>query len=160
MEILDLYSDDFKFLNETINRGEIPAEGKNIMLSVVYIKNDKDEFLIQKTSKQKGNIYSTTGGHVMHNENGIETIVRELKEEIGLEISVEQLEHVITFKYPKKPCIFNVYILKKDIIDHICLQKEEVESVTWMTKEQIEDLIIDNKFLESHAYIYHQYILT
>ena len=57
MEILDLYDDFGQKLKETINRGEKTEEGKNIMLSVAFIKNSKGEFLIQKTSREKGNRY-------------------------------------------------------------------------------------------------------
>ena len=39
MELLDLYDDLGKNLNETIVRGEKIPNNKNIMLSVVYIKN-------------------------------------------------------------------------------------------------------------------------
>lgn len=39
MEILDLYDDLGNKLNETINRGDKTTKGKNIMLSVIFIKN-------------------------------------------------------------------------------------------------------------------------
>ena len=55
MEILDLYDDNGKLLNETIPRDEKVAAGKNIMLSVIFIKNEEGKYLIQKTSKEKGN---------------------------------------------------------------------------------------------------------
>ena len=115
MEILDLYDDFGQKLKETINRGEKTEEGKNIMLSVAFIKNSKGEFLIQKTSKEKGNRYSSTGGHVMHGETGLETIKRELEEELGISATEQDLKYIATFKYPKKNCIFNVYLLNIDI---------------------------------------------
>ena len=90
MEILDLYDDNGVKLNETIVRGEKTETGKNIMLSVVYIQDSDGRYLIQKTSKEKGNKYSTTGGHVTHNEDAITTIVRELKEELGINIKSDK----------------------------------------------------------------------
>ena len=159
MEVLDLYDDNGNLLEETMIRGEALPNGKNVMLSIIYIQNEKGEYLIQKTAKEKGNLYSTTGGHVTHNENGLTTIIRELKEELGLEIEKEKVKHICTFKYPTKPCIFHVYSLKGNIDrKEITLQKEEVEEVYWMKKEEIGQLIDNNKFLESHAYIYNKYI--
>ncbi len=159
MELLDLYDDNGKLLNETIIRGEYLSSGKNVMLAVVYIQNEKGEYLIQKTAKEKGSLFSTTGGHVTHNENALTTIVREVKEELGLEIRKEKFQYICTFKYQAKPCIFTVYFLKSSIdIEKIKVQKEEVESVCWMKEEEIENLIKDNKFLQSHAYIYNKYI--
>ena len=129
------------------------------MLSVAFIKNSKGEFLIQKTSKEKGNRYSSTGGHVMHGETGLETIKRELEEELGISATEQDLKYIATFKYPKKNCIFNVYLLNIDIdLSKIKLQDEEVESVKYLSVEEINNIINKGNFLESHAYIFKHYI--
>ena len=159
MEILDLYDDSGQKLKETINRGEKTEEGKNIMLSVAFIKNSKGEFLIQKTSKEKENRCSSTGGHVMHGETGLETIKRELEEELGISATEQDLKYIATFKYPKKNCIFNVYLLNIDIdLSKIKLQDAEVESVKYLSVEEINNIINKGNFLESHAYIFKHYI--
>lgn len=162
MEILDLYDDNYQKLNETIVRGTKTEQGKNIMLSVIFIRNEDGEYLIQKTSKEKGNRYSSTGGHVIHGEDGLTTIGRELKEELNIEVSSENIKYIATFKYPSKACIFNVYLLKqsKRIIDQIQLQEEEVESIKWMKVSEIYDIIKQGNFLESHAFIFSNYICS
>ncbi len=66
MELLDLYDDFGNKLNKTIVRGKVPNDGENIMLSVAYIKNKEGKYLIQKSSKEKGGFYTSTGGHVTH----------------------------------------------------------------------------------------------
>ena len=160
IELLDLYDDNGNSLNRTIERGNKLRFGENIMLSVVYIKDKNGKYLIQKTSKQKGSIYSTTGGHVTHGEDGLTTIIREIKEELGIVTFKEQLEFITQIKLPTKQCIFNVYELIMDVIDpkNIKIQSSEVESVNLMTKNEINKLIKEDKFLESHAYIFKNYI--
>ncbi len=160
MEILDLYNDLGEKLKETIIRGEKPDKGKNIMLSVIFIKNNEDKYLIQKTSKAKGNYFSSTGGHVIQGENGLETIKRELEEELGVVNVSDKIQHIKTFKYPTKPCIFNVYLLKIEqlAISKLKLQKEEVEEVKLLTSKEIENIINNGDFLESHAYIFKSFI--
>ena len=91
MEILDLYDDNGNKLNETIVRGIKPEDGKNIMLSVIFIKDKNNKYLIQKTSKEKGSKYSTTGGHVTSGEDGFITIIRELEEELSLVINSDEI---------------------------------------------------------------------
>ncbi len=161
MEILDLYNDEGQKLNETIIRGNKPEKGKNIMLSVVFIKTEDGKYLIQKTSESKGSKYSTTGGHVTHGENGTTTIIRELKEELGIKTTKKEIEFLCTFKYPSKNCIFNVFLLDfdKNRKSEIKLQDIEVASVQFLTEKQIQKLIKEGKFLESHAYIYTHYIM-
>lgn len=159
MEILDLYDNSFNKLNKTIVRGDVIPQDKNIMLSVVFIKNSKGDYLIQKTSKEKGSRYSTTGGHVIHNEDCITTIIRELEEELGLNKEDKDLKHIVTFKHPTKNCIFNVYLLEEDIdVKSLQLQKEEVDTVDYLSVNNIEKIIMDGNFLESHAYIFNNYI--
>ena len=149
MEILDLYDDNCKKLNEKITRGEELKTGKNVMLSVIYIKNKENKYLIQKTSKTKGGKYSSTGGHVVQGEDGFTTIKRELNEELGINPENDDIKFATTFKYPNKNCVFNVYKL----------QESEVESVLYLNKEEIEKIINEGNFLESHAYIFKNYII-
>ena len=160
MEILDLYDDNGKKLNKTIERGTKTGEGENIMLSVVYIKDKNDNYLIQKTSKEKGSRYSTTGGHVTHNEDGLTTIVREIKEELGMDINPDQIEFIKQIKLPNKQCIFNIYELTLEEIypEDIVLQENEVESIELLIKEEVKSKIEKDNFLESHAYIFENYI--
>lgn len=157
MELLDLYDDKGNKLNKTIERGQKYEQGR-IMLSIVFIKNNKNEYLIQKTSKEKGSHYSTTGGHVIHNETPLESIIKEIEEELGLSINEKDLKFIKQENHPKAPCIFNIYELNMNIdINNLTLQKEEVEKVQWLTKEEILNLIENNKFLESHGYLFKKY---
>ncbi len=159
MEILDLYNDLGKAVGETIIRGEKTDKGKNIMLSVIFIKDREGRYLNQKTSKEKGNRFSSTGGHVIHGENGLDTIKRELEEELGITNVDDEIQYVKTFKYPTKNCIFNVYLLEFDQlnISEIKLQ-EEVAEVKFLTCKEIKDIISRGDFLESHAYIFENFI--
>lgn len=52
MELLDLYDDSGKPLGTTIERGS-KFENGNIMLSIIFIKNQDGKFLIQKPVKKK-----------------------------------------------------------------------------------------------------------
>ena len=59
MELLDIYDDKGNKTGRTIKRGDSTAilnENEHIALSVIFIQNKKGEFLIQKTSKQKGGL--------------------------------------------------------------------------------------------------------
>ena len=160
MEVLDLYDDNGNKLNEEIIRGNKPELGKNIMLSIVFIKDKNGKYLVQKTSKEKGGKFATTGGHVIKGETGIITIIREIKEELGLNIKKEELVFINKLKYPTKQCIFNIYALNIDssIMDNIELQESEVESVVLMDKKEIMKEIAKGNFLESHAYIFEKNI--
>ncbi len=160
MELLDLYDDNGKPINKTIVIGEKFDVG-NIMLSIVFIKNSNGKYLIQRTSEERGSRFSSTGGDVKHGERGLEAILREVKEELGLSIDSNELQFISLVKHPDRPCVINLYLLNMDVdVETLKLQVEEVDSVHWLDEQEILKLIKDNKFLASHGYLFEKYIIN
>jgi len=157
MELLDLYDDFGNKTGKVIERGT-KFESGNVMLSIIFIKNSNNQYLVQKTSEEKDSIFSSTGGHVTHNENGLNTIVRELEEELGLVIDKDEIKFIDFLKMPNKRCVVNLYLLEKDVeLKNLKLQQEEVEYVKWMSGKEILNLINKEQFQASHAYLFQKY---
>lgn len=157
MEVLDLYDDNKKRTGKTVIRGNKIEDGCHILLSVIFIKNSNGKYLIQKASRKKDNLYSLTGGHVLSNENSKDAIIREVKEELGLDIKDEAIIYVssITLNTP----IFDIYYLEKDIdLNTLNIEKDEVSNVYFMDLEKIKKLIENKKFKESHAKLFLKFI--
>ena len=145
MEYLDLYDKNRKFTGKKILRGSgKPEKGEFINLVIIFIKNDEDKFLIQKTSKEKGSIWATTGGHVKSGQTSYEAILAEVDEELGLDISKEDVKMIDSYIFGV--AFMDVYYLNKDInISDLKLQVDEVESVEWFTIDRIKELINEGK---------------
>ena len=146
-EYLDLYDENRNLTGEKVLRykGMKPIEGRYINIVIVFIENSKGEFLIQKTSKEKGNVFATTGGLVKSGSTSEKTIVEEIKEELGISFNIKDLKLVYTEKrgFAFQDC----YYIKKDInINDLTLQKEEVDYVKWLSVEKINDLIKIGEF--------------
>ena len=160
MELLDVYNDKGERTGRIVERGAKDtsfADGEHIAVAIIYIENDNNEFLIQKTSKEKGGNYSSTGGHVNHNEEPIDTIRREVKEELGIDINKDEIVDLgyLLFDFP----IRFVFYLRKNIdIKDIVLQKEEVESVSYMNEKQLKSLIKKGLMHKAHAKVL-EYVL-
>ena len=149
MEYLDLYDENQKLTGKTISRGTKPLEGYYIKIVIVFIENSEGKFLIQKTSKQKGSVWATTGGLVSSGYTSDETIVKEIEEELGLVVNFKELKHIETIK--RKHAFQDTYYLKKDIkINDLTLQKEEVEFVEWLSIDEIKELIKKGEFREGN----------
>lgn len=155
MELLDVYDDNAKKTGKVIERESVNSsigKGEHIAVAIVYIENSKGEFLIQKTSKEKGGRYSSTGGHVDHNEEPIDSIIREVEEELGLKVTKDEIED-LGYLLVDFPVRF-VFYLKKDIdINDLTIQKEEVESVSFMTIDEIKKLIEEGKMHKGHTMV-------
>lgn len=146
MELLQVFDDNKKALNEYIARGKEStlSNGRNFMIVLLIIQNNEGKFLIQKTSKEKGSVYAVTGGHVTYRDDAITTCIKEAEEELGLILSKDDLEEIDVLKQNIKYCV--VFYTKKDInINTLTLQEEEVESISWMSVDEINNLINEDK---------------
>lgn len=157
MEYLNLYDRQGNLVDKKGIRGQKHDDLVGVV--IIYIENSKGEFLIQKTSVSRGSIFATTGGHVSYGSNFEETIIKEVREELGIDISNEKVEEVNTFiiddYYYQK-----VYYLKEDIdINDMTIKEDEVEYVKWLDKETINQLIENNEFRTGNIEAY-QYVIN
>ncbi len=118
--------------------------------SDVWIINSENKILIQKRSENKRlepNVWAMTGGSVIVGENSLETIVREAKEELDIEIDPNKLELVTKFKTGN--VWIDTYILKNDYdISKMKFQKEEVSDARWATWNEIDELVKEGNFIK------------
>lgn len=158
MEVLDIYDINGKLTGRKIVRG-VDKSGENefIKLIAVWIK-DKEKYLIQKTSPQKDSVYAVTGGHLTSGNSEVEQAVIEVKEELGVDIEVDKLKYLGKMIFKK--AIFEVYLCENQITQNtkLTLQLDEVESVCWLNKSEIEDLIKKGVFRESSSNHYKKFI--
>jgi len=163
MEYLDLYDENKNLIGEKVLRSKDMKidDGKYIYISIVFIQNSEGKFLIQKTSKEKESVFATTGGHVKSGSNPDLTIIEEIKEELGINIDINDLKCFYTQK--RGHAFQSAYYVKKDInIDDIIVQEEEVEYVKWLSIDEINELINKDEFrrgnIESFKYLIEKYI--
>lgn len=156
MELLDVYDNYGNVTGKVVRRGDKSVhltEDEHIAVGVIFIENSKGEFLMQKTSLEKGGEYSSTGGHICSGEKPIDSIKREVLEEIGIDVYNDDVKELgfISYDMPLR----YMFYLKKDIdINDIKVQEEEVSFVKFMTIEEINNLIDNELITKSHGIIF------
>ena len=155
MEILDIYDDNGNLTGKQIVRGDNKIKlgpNEHVAIVMIFIENNEGKFLMQKASIQKDGMYAATGGHITSGETPYSTVIREVKEEIGIDISNDNLVYLGNFILGIP--IRHMFYLKKDInLKDIIIQKEEVESVCYLSYEQIQELIQNNQLRESNKLV-------
>jgi len=117
-------------------------DGEFAIVVHLWIINSKGEYLVQQRAASKKVdpfLWSITAGFVNEGENSLETIKRELREELDEKLIPNSIDHVYRL-FPKAPCqhIADVYILHMDVdLDTVMLQVEEVNDIAFWTKEKI-----------------------
>ena len=84
-----------------------------------------------------GGHWSFPKGHVENGENETETALREIKEETGLDVSLDTGFRHVTVYCPEKAVTKDVvYFLAKAGTERVSAQKEEVRDAGWFTPEE------------------------
>ena len=156
MEEWDLYDANGNKINKTTFRGERLQDGEYHLVVNAWVMNSNHEFLISQRSPNKTFPYrwECTGGSVLTGESSIEGAMRELKEELGIEVNPKEAIFIgaKTRYYVGCPDILNVWLFQSEVaIEELILQKEEVCNAMWASVEQIEQFIKEGKF-ELNAY--------
>ena len=93
----------------------------------------------------------TVGGHVDSGEFGRQALIREVKEELGIELDDSDIKYLVgSTSINKKGDIINkhyneCYLITKDIsISEIKIQKEEVSEVKYFSKDELLKRISNN----------------
>ncbi len=120
---------------------------KNIV--TLFVRNDKGDMLLQKRSKQKGGKYGFISGHVQEGETNSQGIIRETKEEMGINIDEKDLK--LFYRVEEGESNFNLYYMNRNLnTENLTLQKEEVEDVKWYSIEEIKTIIDNDKLYKNH----------
>ena len=143
MELLDVYDNEGKITGRIVERDtykENLSKDEHIGIAQIFIENNNGDFLIEESAKTTGFKYLPVSGHITSGETPKEAIIREAMEEIGLDISNEDVKDVGSFIIDR-PVRF-IFYLKKDIdLTTLKLQPEEVESVSYKSATEMMYLI-------------------
>lgn len=148
MEKRDLYDINRNLTGKTIFKENSIPDGKYIIVVLIFIQNNDGKFLIQKRSKLKNGKYATTGGHPKSGENSIQGIITEVEEELSLELAPQDIKLYYSGRSDEEKVFWDDYYIKMDIpnIENLVLQKSEVESVCWLSTNEIKTLMKEQKF--------------
>lgn len=142
MEKVNVYNRN-RELTDVIKERNKLDDGEYRISAHIWIINKTNELLIQQrvgTAKKFPHMWSQTGGGVLVNESSKETVKRESKEELNLEIDENEIYYIGS--YVRKKDIVDVWLVKKEIeIEKLKLEPSEVENVKLVTFEEFDNMI-------------------
>ena len=154
MEYLDVLDKDGNHTGEKKPKPDIHRDGDWHKAAHIWVVDPMGNLLIQKhSSRARGypDMWDiSSAGHISAGEDSLTAALREVKEELSLEIKPEDLEYLFSVA---QQAIFEdgAYINNefKDVylveLDHppsdLKLQKEEVSATRWIPYKKLEEII-------------------
>jgi len=141
-ERFDVVTSDRRFLGKTSERGATLEDGEYHIVVMAVMINPEGKILITKRSKKKigPGKWECTAGSVVAGESSKDAMVREIQEEIGIEVEI--LADAPSAHYLEKDAIFDIWevpITRK--VEDLVLQAEEVDEARYAEIEEIESMI-------------------
>lgn len=161
-ELLDIVDENGCPVGETVTRGLAHLKGIRHRTSHVWFvrrRGGKLQILLQKRCKTKASFPGcydiSSAGHIPAGVDHKESAVREIKEELGINVSQDELVECGDRTVIWDDCfngmpyhdrqVSRVYCIIKDIDeDGFSLQKEELESLLWMDFDECVNAVRDN----------------
>lgn len=166
MEIWDLYDENRKVVGEHIRGEQLPDHRYHLVVHV-WIRNSKGQYLIsQRSAERKVHplMWEGQGGSVLKGETSLQGALREVKEEVGVDLKpnmgkivFSRIRNIIEGK--KFNDILDVWLFEYD--GEVFLERattKEVAQVKWLYSNEIKDLYDNHQFVFSLAYFFEEIV--
>ncbi len=151
-EYWDIYDENRVFQNRTIRRGDTFNDGEYYVCCEVWFQNSKGEILITQRhpNKKAGGLWEFLGGGVLAGETTAQAAVREVKEEIGITITANELS--LLHVYRQRNYFMDIYLVKKDIeVRSFDLNENETINAKWVSKDELQVMNENQEVVRSVA---------
>ena len=158
MELWDLYTENREPTGRTHVRGEVIPDGYYHLVVHVWIQNSKGEYLISQRAASRPTfplMWECVGGSVLAGETSLEGALREIKEEVGLDLSPGSGRVILSKTRSSCNDIVDVWLFRYD--GDVSLRNattDEVAQVQWLTPVQVRELFDSGRLVESLSYFF------
>lgn len=152
MELWDVYDGNKKKTGKIVERGKDQLKDEEYHIVVVgVIINSKNEILISQRApyKKLGLQWELNGGSILVGETSLEGILRELKEELGLEFTKKEAIFLYEVKRERSHDVKELWLFKKDIdIKDVKFIDGEAIDAKWVTIDEFMKMYNNGEIVE------------
>jgi len=142
MELNDIYDINRRLTGRTHVRGTPWKKGEYGLVVCVWVYDGKGKVLLTRRAPEKSGAgsWENSGGAAQAGESSLQAIVRELREETGIQAQPEEFELLCTDR--DKICHYDFYCLRRELpLAEIRLQPGETDAAKWATFAEVHRMI-------------------
>ena len=159
-EMLDVLDENGNKTGEVRSRKAVHTLGLWHRIALLVIANDRNEILLQQRSANVlkfPNLWDlSVASHVQSGQNSLNTLLREVNEEIGFQIprkiTVMDFQFVTSFRNQHtfgdiiENQFYDLFLIRENInLDQITFNDNEVQDVKYMNYTQVQKLMNEGK---------------
>lgn len=150
MELWNIY-DQYRHLTDRIHeRGQEMKAGDYHIVVHVWIVNEDGQFLIQRRQPWKigfPNMWDcAAAGSAIMGDDSEQAAIREVKEELGIDLDIEKGERIFTVRFPRG--FDDIWLVRQNVaIEDLHLQEEEVAEAKWVSEAEIKEMVKNGEFI-------------
>ena len=157
MEYFDILDENGNKTGKTKLRSEVHRDGDWHKAVHIWIINDKGDILLQRRCATKDSnpnmLDISCAGHLSAGDDSLGGAIRELKEELNLDVNPDELKLIKTLKRCSRytPTFINnefddFYILRTNkTIDEMDYQKEEISEIFFVSYKEFKNMVRDRQ---------------
>lgn len=149
-EYLDILDENGNKTGKIKLRNEVHRDGDWHKAVHIWIINNNGDILLQRRCASKDShpnmLDISSAGHLQAGDDSLTGAVREIKEELNLDISPNELQFITTLKRKSNKSINNefddLYILRTNKkIEEMQFQKEEISEIFFVPYKKFKDMV-------------------
>ncbi len=153
VEYFDVFDQNRNLIGKKVKRGDSYSDNEFHLIVHVWVKLKDDKFILSKrkmTKKPYPGLWEATGGSVLAGETSLNAAIREVNEELGIDLSKTNGKLIYQFKGNNNysPHFIDVWLFS--LIDNnvnIICQESEVEEAKIIGKTEIKEFIKNNEIV-------------
>ena len=135
---------------QIVTRGTKLATGEFYLVVHVWIRDENANYLIQQRAAHLASdpgIWATTVGYVLASENSLDAALREVEEELGIQLLPSQLS--LFDRHPLGTRVEDIWLAKiPGNSIGVPTMGSEVTAWKWIDKEELEQMVSRNEFFK------------
>ena len=166
MEQWDIYDKNKNKLGYTKLRKSELNEDEYHLVVRIWIVNSKNEILLSRRglNKRGGGLWECTGGSVLSGETSRQAVVREVKEEIGVDLNIDRGIIVMNERRDSHHDFYEIWLFREDIeLKHFILDKNEVIGIKWVTIDEYCEMYEKEQIMPTLGFfpkIYEEFVVN